>query len=135
MLFTVSTIAVRYAETDQMGVVHHSNYPVYFEAGRTDFFHQHLVHYTEMEKLGLFAPVISYGVEIKGRATYGDVLELETRPAGLKGLRLSMAYRITGKAGLIASGSSTHALVTANLKPAHPRVFGELYDRLKRAFA
>lgn len=59
-------ISIRYAETDRMGVVHHSHYPVFFEAGRTDFFAEHLIHYHEMEKRGLFAPILRLEMEDPG---------------------------------------------------------------------
>jgi acyl-CoA thioester hydrolase len=135
MLTSVTTIPVRYAETDQMGVVHHSNYPIYFEAGRTEFFQQHLMPYPEMEKLGLFAPVLSYEVSIKGRASYGHTLSVETRPAWMKGVRVAISYRVTRDGLDVASGSTVHALVGADMKPVHPRSFGELYPMLTRAFA
>ena len=135
MLYSQTALPVRYAETDQMGVVHHSNYPIYFEAGRTDFFQEHLVPYREMEKLGLFAPVLSYQVAISGRATYGHTLVVETRPDWLKGVRLTMSYRITRDGVEVATGSTLHALVGADMKSVHPRSFGELYPMLLRVFA
>ena len=132
---SLSEIAVRYAETDQMGVIHHSHYPVYFEQGRTDFFRQHLRPYAEFEAQGILAPVLSYQVEILGRATYGDVLRLTTRPDWLKGVRLQMSYHIHGSAGPVASGSSVHALVGPQLQPTNPRKFGPLYQELVKVFA
>ena len=70
MIISTSLIEVRYAETDQMGVVHHSHYPVFFEQGRTRYFQEHLKPYQEFEKDGLLAPVTSYRVELKGRLAY-----------------------------------------------------------------
>ena len=131
---SLSQIAVRYAETDQMGVVHHSLYPVYFEQGRTDFFRQHLRPYAEFEAQGIFAPVLSYQVQILGRSTYGDVLELTTRPDWLKGVRLQMSYLIQAKGGAVATGSSLHALVGPQLQPVNPRKFGPLYGELVKLF-
>lgn len=133
---SLSLIAVRYAETDQMGVVHHSHYPVYFEQGRTDFFVEHLEHYQRFEEQGLYAPVLSLQFEILGRASYGDTLHLTTRPDWLRGVRIQMTYSIAQADGrLVARGSSLHALVNAQLRPVHPRSFAALYARLESVFS
>lgn len=132
---STTEIAVRYAETDRMGVVHHSVYPVYFEAGRTDFFVEHLYHYHQMEQQGLFAAVVSYQVEILGAVTYGDTLSLVTRPDWLKGVRLQMSYEIRRQCGArVVRGSTLHALLGQGLKPVHPRAFPEIYQRLREVF-
>ncbi|MBI3925192.1 MAG: acyl-CoA thioesterase [Armatimonadetes bacterium] len=135
-LETVTEIAVRYAETDRMGVVHHSVYPVYFEVGRTDFFEQHLVHYDRMEQAGLMAPVIELQLQVEGAATYGDVLRLRTFPLWLKGVRLAMGYELhpRGSDVVLATGSTTHALLGPDRRPVHPRRFAELYGKLKEVF-
>lgn len=131
---SLSHIAVRYAETDQMGVVHHSHYPVYFEQGRTDFFIQHLRPYAEFEAQGILAPVLSYQVEILGRAGYGDTLRVRTRPDWMKGVRLQMSYLLDIDGRPVAQGSSLHGLVGADLKPVNPRRFGPLYQQLGKVF-
>lgn len=128
-------IPIRYAETDRMGVVHHSHYPVFFEAARTDFFLEHLIHYHEMENQGLFAPILQLEMELLGRASYGDTLIVETSTAWLKGLKLSMSYRVTLTTGeSVARGSTVHALCDSSLKPLHPRNYPELYAMLKKVF-
>jgi acyl-CoA thioester hydrolase len=131
---SLSQIAVRYAETDQMGVVHHSHYPVFFEQGRTDFFIQHLRPYAEFEAQGILAPVLSYQVEILGRAGYGDLLQLRTRADWMKGVRIQMSYALEIEGRGVARGSSLHALVGRDLKPANPRSFGPLYQELIKVF-
>ncbi|MFN8606246.1 MAG: acyl-CoA thioesterase [Vulcanimicrobiota bacterium] len=131
---SVSQIAVRYAETDRMGVIHHSHYPVYFEQGRTDFFIEHLRPYAEFEAQGVQAPVLSYQVEILGKATYGDVLQLRTRADWLKGVRLQMSYRIQAQGREVAAGSSLHALVDGKMRPVNPRKFHDLYQELLKVF-
>lgn len=131
----MSQIPVRYAETDKMGVVHHSHYPVYFEQGRTDFFEKFLQPYSAFEEQGIFAPVLSLQLEILGRATYGDVLYLRTRPDWLKGVRLQMSYRVErADQAEVARGHTLHALVNQDLKPVHPRTFGALYEQLREVF-
>lgn len=136
-LETVSRIPVRYAETDRMGIVHHSAFPVYFEVGRTDFFEEHLCHYHAMETAGLLAAVIAFEVELRASATYGDVLLVRTVPGWLKGVRLQMEYQVHNQASeqLVATGSSTHALLGPGLAPVHPRTFGPLYRQLQDVFS
>ncbi|MBS2033520.1 acyl-CoA thioesterase [bacterium] len=131
---SLSQIPVRYAETDRMGVIHHSHYPVYFEQGRTDFFIEHLRPYAEFEAQGVQAPVLSYQVEILGRATYGDLLKVSTRADWMKGVRLQMSYRIRVEEREVAAGSSLHALVDSTMKPVNPRKFPELYQELLKVF-
>lgn len=131
---SLSQIAVRYAETDRMGVIHHSHYPVYFEQGRTDFFIQHLRPYAEFEARGVQAPVLSYQVEILGKATYGDLLMVRTRAEWMKGVRLQMSYQVQVQEREVAAGSSLHALVDSQMKPVNPRNFNDLYQELLKVF-
>lgn len=133
-MISCSHIPVRYAETDQMGVVHHSHYPVYFEQGRTDFFLTHLRPYQEFEAEGLFAPVLSYSVTLKGRLGYGDTLRLETFPTAFRSLRVSMGYRGYNGSELVVLGESTHALTGPGLEPLHPRRLPSGYNFLKERF-
>ena len=136
MFSTDTQIRVRYAETDQMGIVHHSNYAIFFEIGRTDFFAEHFVHYHQLEQQGLFAPLLELELKLKHPARYGDILVLETRPELLKGLSLSMVYQIVNQdQTTIATGRTLHALCGPNLKPVHPRQFGALYQTMKSIFA
>lgn len=134
MLQSESLIFVRYAETDQMGVVHHSHYPVYFEQGRTDFFEQHLLPYQEFEAQGLFAPVIDYKVSLKGRLGYGDTLRLQVFPISFRGLRVGMGYRGYNDGSLVVEGSSLHALTGSDLKAIHPRRLPPAYSLLRETF-
>ncbi len=134
---TVSQILIRYAETDLMGLVHHSVYPVYFEQGRTDFFKEHLLPYQDFEKAGLLAPVLKYQVEISSALTYGDSLYLRTFPTYFRGLRCRMGYE--GYLGenpktLVVQGESEHALVGLDRRPIHPRRFPQVYQLMKERF-
>jgi acyl-CoA thioester hydrolase len=135
LLVSQSLIPVRYAETDQMGVVHHSHYPVYFEQGRSEFFERHLIAYREFEAQGLFAPVLSYQVALKGRLGYGDTLRLEVFPTLFRGLRVGMGYRGFNQDLLVVEGESTHALTGPDLKALHARRLPPLYTLLKERFS
>ena len=132
---SLSQIEVRYAETDMMGVVHHSHYPVYFEQGRTRFFQQFLRPYQGYEAQGLFAPVLSYQVELKGRLTYGETLSLVTFPLEFKGLKITMGYRGSVDDRPVVEGHSVHALTGVGLKRLHPRRLPDCYQELKNTMA
>ena len=129
-----SLIPVRYAETDRMGVIHHSHYPVYFEQGRTDFFIEHLEPYSRFEEAGVLAPVLELQLQLLGRATYGEVLEVVTRADWMKGLRLQMSYEICICERPVARGSTLHALVDRELRPVHPRQLGATFALLRKVF-
>ena len=71
-------IEVRYAETDQMGVVYHANYIIWMEGGRTQLIQDLGFDYTEMEKEGYIVPVIDLSVQYKKPARYGDTVTVRT---------------------------------------------------------
>ena len=79
MLFQhVSTLRVRYSETDQMGTFYNSRALEWFECGRTELLRAMGLAYTEMEARGLFLPLVEAHVEFLGRARYDDLLQLTT---------------------------------------------------------
>jgi len=78
MFITETQIRVRYAETDQMGVVYHSNYFLYFESARTESIRQLGFTYAEMEKMGIVMPVIDVHCRYLRPAVYDDLLTIKT---------------------------------------------------------
>lgn len=78
-MFTTETqVRVRYAETDQMGVVYHSNYFPYFESARAESIRQLGFTYADMEKLGVIMPVIDVHCRYLRPAKYDDLLTIKT---------------------------------------------------------
>ena len=75
--FNETEIRVRYGETDQMGVVYHANYAVYFEVGRTEWLREFGLTYKGMEGEGIMLPVISLSINYKNSARYDDVLKVD----------------------------------------------------------
>lgn len=71
MACSESTVVVRYAETDQMGVVHHAVYPVWYEVARTDCIKKIGVTYAELERMGVMTPVVDLNCHYSGSAYYG----------------------------------------------------------------
>lgn len=76
-IISASYIEVRYAETDQMGVVHHSVYPVYLEQARIDWLKNIGMHYQKMEDNGIILPLKKLSLEYKKSAVFGDRLKIE----------------------------------------------------------
>lgn len=78
MFITETKIRVRYAETDQMGVVYHSNYFPYFESARVESMRQLGISYAEMEKTGVIMPVVEVQCRYIRPARYDDLLTIRT---------------------------------------------------------
>ncbi|MFC1587230.1 acyl-CoA thioesterase [Planctomycetota bacterium] len=86
---------VRYAETDQAGVVYHSNYFVYFEIGRTDVLREREVPYRKIEEeFGIILAVVDCSARFRHPARYDDYLRIETAVTGIKGTRIFFAYKV-----------------------------------------
>jgi acyl-CoA thioester hydrolase len=111
-------IRVRYAETDQMGIVHHSNYLIWFEAGRSEFCRARGFSYKEMEeKENALMVVAECYCRYKAPAFYEDVLLIRTKIEELRSRSLRFVYEIyrPSDQSLLAEGETLH-LVTDNNK-------------------
>jgi acyl-CoA thioester hydrolase len=118
---------VRYAETDQMGVVYHANYLVWCEIGRTDLIRQLGTSYAELERDGVALAVIDAAVRYHSAARYDDLIRVRTIVTDVKSRTVSFDYRIEdATTGLrLASASTTLASLNREGKlvalPAHVR--------------
>lgn len=112
---TVSDIRVRYAETDQMGVVYHANYLVWCEIGRTDFIRQCGMSYADMERGGIKLAVTEATLRMHASARYDDVIRVSTRLAAVRSRAVAFDYDITSAAtgDRIASATTTLVSVSA----------------------
>lgn len=110
-------IRVRYAETDKMGIVYHSRYLDWMEVGRTEFFRQLGMPYSEIEKNNIFLPVIKVYCQYKSPAHYDDLLRIVTTITSLQEVRLVFHYEIFKGDRLLALGETEHAFVNALGKP------------------
>jgi acyl-CoA thioester hydrolase len=135
MYTSTTKLKVRYAETDQMGIVHHSNYYVYFEAAREDFILGSGISYKEMEDLGIMMPLVETQCKYSEGAKYADKLIIETRLEELSPIKVALQYAVIreedGKQ--LAKGKTVQAFVdketfkVLNLK----RRFPELWEKLE----
>jgi acyl-CoA thioester hydrolase len=111
-------LRVRYAETDQMGVVYHSNYIIWFEVGRVEMLRQLGFAYSEMEKLdGIHMAVVDVHCRFKIPARYDDVIVVRTRLTNLRDSLLHFGYELLREDGtLLAEGESVHLVVNSQFK-------------------
>ncbi len=138
MHFSSSTLRVRYAETDQMGVVYYANHFVWFEIGRTDFLRQTGFDYASMEREdGCLLPVVEVTCRYKAPAHYDDELLVETRLLHLRTSVIKFGYRLLrpGADGLpltlLAEGETIHVLVNRQMqKMALPEKYAVVLRRL-----
>lgn len=112
-------IRVRYAETDQMGIVHHSNYLVWFELGRSEFCRARGFSYKEMEEKdnALMVVAESY-VRYKSPAFYEDVLTIRTKIGEVRSRAIRFIYEIhrASDNALLAEGETMHLVTDENKK-------------------
>ncbi|WP_124726927.1 acyl-CoA thioesterase [Staphylospora marina] len=130
-----SHLRVRYQETDQMGVVYHSNYLIWFEVGRTDWIRQFGHSYREFEEKGLLLPVVEVYCKYIRPARYDDEVIVRTRLGEFGGSKLEFRYEVNRKQDgqLLVTGRSVHLWVDKNMKRTSiKQVFPELYAKLKQ---
>ncbi|MHB1795231.1 MAG: acyl-CoA thioesterase [Acidobacteriaceae bacterium] len=111
-------LRVRYAETDQMGVVYYSNFLVWFEIGRVELLRQLGFDYKTMEiEDDCFIPVVEANCRYKAPARYDDELIVETRVTGVRGAVLKFRYRVVrvGDQQLLAEGETIHVVTDHTL--------------------
>jgi len=108
---------VRYAETDRMGLLHHANYIVYFEMGRTELLRQRGTSYRDIEDSGHFLVVIEVGCKFKRPAYYDDLLTLRTTVERVTHVKIVHRYEVFRDGILLAEGHSTLACVDREGKP------------------
>jgi acyl-CoA thioester hydrolase len=128
---SLSTVRVRYAETDKMGIVYYANYLVWFEVARTDWLRETGWTYRAMEQEGLGLPVIEAHCDYKTSARYDDELHIHTTARLVSPVRLAFDYTVVrpSDAMVIASGYTVHASVDQTGRPVR------LPARVKELFA
>ena len=128
---SVSTVRVRYAETDKMGVVYYANYFVWFEVARTDLLRTMGWSYREMEQAGVSLPVIEAHCEYLRPARYDDELDVKTKGRMLSPVRMEFIYEVVHREGQVtaASGRTVHAALDRAGRPCR------LPERVREVFA
>ena len=112
-------VRVRYAETDQMGVVYHGNYAQYFEMGRVEWLRNMGVSYKWMEENGVMLPVVSLTMNYKKPARYDDLLTVKTILKSQTSVKIEFDYEIYNETNkLLTTGYSM--LVFVDMKTGRP---------------
>lgn len=136
-------ITARYAETDQMGIIHHSVYPIWYEAARTEFIKEIGITYSDMEKQGILLPLVSLNCNYHGASFYEDEIIIETSVKLLTPVKIEFLYKLYKRSadGTVQekpfnTGSTLHAwtdksLKITNMKKHHPQIYKLLEDNLK----
>lgn len=112
MLVSESKIRVRYGETDQMGVVYHGNYALYFEIARTEALRNIGITYKSIEQNGVMMPVVNLTVNYRKPARYDDELTVKAVFAQEPGVKAVIGYEVLNEAGeLLCTGQTTLVFV------------------------
>ncbi len=130
-------LRVRYAETDQMGVVYHANYLVWFEVGRVELLRSLAIPYKQLEEeFGCMIAVVGVEARYRSPARYDDEIAVQTRLLTMRGPVMKIGYEVTRVADskLLCKGQTTHVVVGKDMsKRALPepyqRAFQELLQR------
>ena len=126
---------VQYYETDQMKVVHHSNYIRWFEAARVAFLEEIGCPYDLMEEKGIISPVLEVTCQYKEMVRFGDTVEISAWISSFNGIKFCLSYEIHNikDGSLCTSGTSKHCFISPegkllSLKRENPK----LYEHLKQ---
>ena len=132
----VTRTVARYAETDQMGVVHHATYVVWFELGRTAYMADQGIPYSQLERDGVLLPVVDLGVRFRRVARFEDPIGIATRLTAVTGARLRFEYSIHrgDEPDPIADGFTVLGCVDRSGRPARlPAEVRAVCERLAEA--
>ncbi len=119
MVAAVTRVRVRYAETDQMGVVYYANYFVWFEVGRTELLRSLGGTYRDLEAEGIFLPVIEASCTYSQASRYDDELDIRTTGKLLSPVRMEFQYEVVRLADQVttATGRTVHAALNGRGRP------------------
>ena len=129
-LQSVSRLRVRYAETDQMGVVYYANYFVWFEVARTNLLRDAGWTYRDMEAEGFLLPVVEAHCDYQQSARYDEEIDVRTSGSALSLVRLRFDYEVIRSADAVrlAGGHTVHAALDRGGRPCR------LPERVRQLF-
>lgn len=124
-----------YYETDQMGIVHHSNFFRYFEEARLDYMRQTQCDALELEKMGIIIPNLDAYAKYIRVLRCGDLFTVRVKPVSFTGAKMKFEYDVVRDGEICCSGFTTHCFVDAQMKPLLlRRAFPEVYARITAVF-
>lgn len=109
----------KYYETDQMGIIHHSNYVKWMEEARLDLMDQIGLNYRQMEEMEIISPVLSISVEYHSMVHFDDTVVIQTKLAKYNGIKMEVEYIMTDKETneLRTTARSSHCFLNKSGKP------------------
>ena len=110
-------LTVRFCETDMMGIVHHSNYLVYFEAGRVDWLHRRRVRYEDCVTMDVHLPVVEAKLKYRKAARFDESLVVETTCANVSVVTTLFKYRLLRGSDVLCDGETLLACIGQNMRP------------------
>jgi acyl-CoA thioester hydrolase len=111
-----TSIRVRYADTDTMGVVYYGTYPIYFEVGRAEYMRSKGFPYRKFEETGFHLVVVHLEAKYYNTAAYDDLLAVRTSIVELKSRGLTFHYEIFRDGALIVEGKTKHICTNSDKK-------------------
>lgn len=134
MSYTSETrLVVRYAETDMMGIVHHSRYYPWFEQARTDYIKKIGVTYSELETMGFLLPLIETQCKYISSLTYEDEVLITCKAEKLSVARMEFYYEVFKLPEMkkVSEGRTKHGIVDKDMRPINAKkTFPELWDKM-----
>lgn len=125
----------QYYETDQMGIIHHSNYIRWFESARIWYMKQIGVDYRNMEEMGIISPVLEVHCVYKSMVHFGDIVEILPKVEKYNGIKLELSYIIRDKETheIRTCGNSLHCFLDREGRPLSLKKAGPVFDTAFRA--
>lgn len=124
----------QYYETDQMKIIHHSNYIRWFEGARIDFMNQMGLSYAEMEKRGIIIPVLSISADYKSMVKFGDSVSIDVTVDTYNSVKMGLSYTVIDSTTkeLRTTGTSLHCFLNEEGRPLSlRRVSPEIHEKFQ----
>jgi len=125
-----TSIRVRYAETDQMGVAYYGAYAAWLEVGRVEFLRMHGTSYRELENEGVMLPVRNLNISYRSPARYDDLLEIKTSIEELSGTRIAFAHEVLNETERLLANARVELVFISRSSRRPIRIPEQLAERL-----
>lgn len=132
---TETHLTVGYSEIDHMGIVHHSCYPIWFEAGRHDYFKKAGVPNSKIRALGYFLPLTELKCEYRSPAKYKDEIIVVTNITYMSCVKVKFEYKVLNSINekVLVTGSTVHVWTNRSVQPVNiEKEAPEIYRPLKK---
>ena len=129
--YTIYNRVINYYETDQMAIVHHSNYIRFFEEARLDMMDKYDLNYKKIEDMGIIIPVMSVECKYIVPLHFGDNVQIHTKLEKFDGIKMEVSYEIYRDSVLCTKGHTGHCFLDKDMKPFRmKRLYPEFYNKL-----